>query len=163
MLRPRLELEITEGVLIDDFSRAVSILRKLKSLGVQIAMDDFGSGYSSLSYLHSFPFDKIKIDRSFIGDLEHNHHSMAIVRAIITLGHSLEVPVLAEGVETQAQRLFLVQEGCDEVQGYLTGRPLPIADYATLVDRQRARRKITRAAANNNQQQRTPPTARPAA
>lgn len=129
----RLELEITEGVLIDDFSRAVSILRKLKSLGVQIAMDDFGSGYSSLSYLHSFPFDKIKIDRSFIGDLEHNHHSMAIVRAIITLGHSLDVPVLAEGVETEAQRLFLMREGCDEVQGYLTGRPLAIEAYASLV------------------------------
>ncbi len=129
----RLELEITEGVLIDDFSRAVSILRKLKSLGVRIAMDDFGSGYSSLSYLHSFPFDKIKIDRSFIGDLEHNHHSKAIVRAIITLGHSLDVPVLAEGVETEAQRLFLLKEGCDDVQGYLFGRPLPIDNYAHLV------------------------------
>lgn len=128
----RLELEITEGVLIDDFSRAVSILRKLKSLGVQIAMDDFGSGYSSLSYLHSFPFDKIKIDRSFIGDLEHNHHSMAIVRAIVTLGHSLDVPVLAEGVETEAQRQFLKQVGCDQVQGYLMGRPLLIEAYAKL-------------------------------
>lgn len=134
----RLELEITEGVLIDDFSRAVSILRKLKSLGVQIAMDDFGSGYSSLSYLHSFPFDKIKIDRSFVGDLAHNHHSMAIVRAIITLGHSLEVPVLAEGVETEAQRQFLVREGCDEVQGYLMGRPRLICDYAQRVGRQTA-------------------------
>jgi len=133
-LKPaRLELEITEGVLIDDFSRAVSTLRKLKSLGVQIAMDDFGSGYSSLSYLHSFPFNKIKIDRSFVGDLEHNHHSMAIVRAIITLGHSLDVPVLAEGVETEAQHLFLAQEGCDEVQGYLMGRPLLIEAYARLV------------------------------
>ncbi len=132
----RLELEITEGVLIDDFSRAVSILRKLKSLGVQIAMDDFGSGYSSLSYLHSFPFDKIKIDRSFIGDLEHNHHSMAIVRAIVTLGHSLDVPVLAEGVETEAQRLFLMREGCDDVQGFLTGRPMPIEAYARLVGRE---------------------------
>lgn len=132
----RLELEITEGVLIDDFSRAVSMLRRLKSLGVQIAMDDFGSGYSSLSYLHSFPFDKIKIDRSFIDDLEHNHHSMAIVRAIITLGHSLDVPVLAEGVETEAQRHFLIQEGCDEVQGYLTGRPQLICDYAQRVGRQ---------------------------
>lgn len=132
----RLELEITEGVLIDDFSRAVSILRRLKSLGLQIAMDDFGSGYSSLSYLHSFPFDKIKIDRSFIGDLEHNHHSMAIVRAIITLGHSLDVPVLAEGVETEAQRQFLIEEGCDEVQGYLTGRPHLICDYARRVGRQ---------------------------
>ena len=136
-LKPdRLELEITEGVLIDDFSRAVSILRKLKAIGVHIAMDDFGSGYSSLSYLHSFPFDKIKIDRSFIGDLENNHHSMAIVRAIITLGHSLDVPVLAEGVETDTQRLFLAQEGCDEAQGYLMGRPQLIAAYAKLVGRQ---------------------------
>jgi EAL domain-containing protein (putative c-di-GMP-specific phosphodiesterase class I) len=131
----RLELEITEGVLIDDFQRAIAILRKLKSLGVGIAMDDFGKGYSSLSYLHSFGFDKIKIDRSFIGDLEQNHHSMAIVRAIISLGHSLDVPVLAEGVETESQRLFLAQEGCDDVQGYLTGRPLPIEVYADAVGR----------------------------
>ncbi|MCF8475914.1 MAG: EAL domain-containing protein [Pseudolabrys sp.] len=131
----RLELEITEGVLIDDFQRAISILRKLKSLGVQIAMDDFGSGYSSLSYLHSFAFDKIKIDRSFIGDLEHSHQAMAIVRAIISLGHSLNVPVLAEGVETKAQHKLLAQEGCDDVQGYLTGRPSPIEFYARLVGR----------------------------
>jgi diguanylate cyclase (GGDEF)-like protein/PAS domain S-box-containing protein len=131
----RLELEITEGVMIDDFSRAISILRKLKALGVQIAMDDFGSGYSSLSYLHSFAFDKIKIDRSFIGDIEENHHSMAIVRAIVTLGHSLGVPVLAEGVETPAQRQFLADEGCDGAQGYLLGRPQPIAAYAALVGR----------------------------
>jgi len=130
----RLELEITEGVLIDDFSRAVSILRRLKSLGVKIAMDDFGRGYSSLSYLHAFPFDKIKIDRSFIGELEHNHHSAAIVRAIITLARSLDVPVLAEGVETQSQLLFLGREGCNEVQGYLTGRPLPIAEYRQLLN-----------------------------
>jgi diguanylate cyclase (GGDEF)-like protein/PAS domain S-box-containing protein len=136
----RLELEITEGVLIDDFSRAVSILHRLKALGVQIAMDDFGSGYSSLSYLHAFPFDKIKIDRTFIGDLEHNHHSMAIVRAIISLGHSLSVPILAEGVETEAQRAFLRQEGCDEVQGYLTGRPQPIELYARLLGRKTAKR-----------------------
>ena len=135
-LKPsRLELEVTEGVLIDDFSHAVSILRKLKSLGVKIAMDDFGSGYSSLSYLHSFPFDKIKIDRSFIGDLEYDHHAMAIVRAIIALGHGLDVPVLAEGVETNAQHLFLAREGCDEVQGYLLGRPLPIEAYANLIGR----------------------------
>ncbi|HKS86434.1 MAG TPA: EAL domain-containing protein [Pseudolabrys sp.] len=131
----RLELEITEGVLIDDFSRAVSILRKLKLLGVHIALDDFGSGYSSLSYLHAFPFEKIKIDRVFVGDLENNHHSMAIVRAIITLGHSLNIPVLAEGVESESQLAFLAQEGCDEVQGYLTGKPLPIEAYSELVGR----------------------------
>jgi EAL domain-containing protein (putative c-di-GMP-specific phosphodiesterase class I) len=139
-LKPdRLELEITEGVLIDDFSRAVSILRKLKLLGVHIALDDFGSGYSSLSYLHAFPFEKIKIDRVFVGDLENNHHSMAIVRAIVTLGHSLNIPVLAEGVENESQLSFLAQEGCDEVQGYLTGKPQPIEAYAELVGNVTAR------------------------
>ena len=132
----RLELEITEGVFINDFSHAVSILRRLKSLGVQIALDDFGTGYSSLSYVHSFPFDKIKIDRTFIGDLRHNRHSMAIVRAVIGLGHSLNMPVLAEGVETQAQRGVLMKEGCDEAQGYFFGRPLPIAEQAELIGRQ---------------------------
>jgi len=131
----RLELEITENVMIDDFSRAVSILHRLKAIGVQIAMDDFGSGYSSLSYLHAFPFDKIKIDRTFIGDLEHNHHSMAIVRAIIPLGHSMSVPILAEGVDTEEQREFLLKEGCDEVQGYLTGKPQSIESYARIVGR----------------------------
>ena len=129
----RLELEITEGVLINDFSRAVSILRRLKSIGVRIALDDFGKGYSSLSYLHSFPFDKIKIDRAFISDLDHNHHSMAIVRAVIGLGHSLKIPVLGEGVETECQHAFLVTAGCDEIQGYLAGRPFPIEHYAALV------------------------------
>lgn len=129
----RLELEITEGVLIDDFSRAVSILRRLKLLGVQIALDDFGTGYSSLSYLHAFPFDKIKIDRSFISELESNRHSIAIVRAVIGLGRSLGIPILAEGVETEAQHAFLAREKCDEVQGYLTGRPCEIAEYAGLV------------------------------
>jgi diguanylate cyclase (GGDEF)-like protein len=129
----RLELEITEGVLIDDFSRAVSVLRKLKALGVHIAMDDFGSGYSSLSYLHAFPFEKIKIDRAFINDLETNHHSIAIVRAIITLGHSLNIPILAEGVETESQLNFLAKEKCDEVQGFLIGKPRPIAVYNHLV------------------------------
>ena len=85
----RLELEITEGVLIDDFSRAVSILRRLKSLGVRIAMDDFGTGYSSLSYLQSFPFDKIKIDQAFVANLERNPQSAAIIRAVIGLGRGL--------------------------------------------------------------------------
>jgi len=132
----RLELKITESVMISDFSRAVSILRRLKSLGVKIAMDDFGTGYSSLSYLQSFPCDKIKIDRDFICDLESNYHSKTIVRAVIGLGRSLELTILAEGVENEAQHGFLVQEGCDEVQGYLIGRPLPIADYAGLVGRQ---------------------------
>jgi len=129
----RLELEITESVLIDDFGRAQSILRRLKTLGVRIVMDDFGTGYSSLSYLQSFPFDKIKIDRSFISDIETNRNSAAIVRAVITLTRSLNLPVLAEGVETEAQRTILDGEGCDQIQGYLIGKPLPIASYETLV------------------------------
>jgi diguanylate cyclase (GGDEF)-like protein/PAS domain S-box-containing protein len=131
----RLEFEITEGVLIGDHSRALTILRRLKLLGVRIAMDDFGTGYSSLSYLQSFPFDKIKIDQSFIFNLEKNQQSAAIVRAVIGLGRGLGLPVLAEGVETQAQLAYLAREACAEVQGYLVGRPRPIADYADLVGR----------------------------
>ena len=141
----RLELEITESVMINDFSRAVSILNQLKSLGVKIAMDDFGTGYSSLSYLQSFRCDKIKIDRIFICDLEDNYHSRSIVRAVISLGRSLNLPILAEGVETEAQHTFLVKEGCDEVQGYLTGRPLPIADYAGVVGRKLIAAEFARA------------------
>jgi diguanylate cyclase (GGDEF)-like protein/PAS domain S-box-containing protein len=138
----RLELEITEGVLIDDLSRAISTLSRLKALGVRVALDDFGTGYSSLSYLHAFSFDKIKIDRSFVGDIESNRHSMAIVRAVIDLGHSLNIPILAEGVETPEQHTILLRTGCDEVQGYLTGRPLPIEAYAdlTALGRLQARR-----------------------
>jgi diguanylate cyclase (GGDEF)-like protein/PAS domain S-box-containing protein len=131
----RLELEITESVLIDDLPRALAILRRLKALGVRIAMDDFGTGYSSLSNLQAFPFDKIKIDRSFISDLERNTQAATIVRAAIALGRGLNLPVVAEGVETQAQLDFLSNEACAEVQGYLLGRPLPIADYAGLLGR----------------------------
>lgn len=128
----RLELEITEGVLIDDFSRAVAVLRRLKALGVRIAMDDFGTGYSSLSYLQSFPFDKIKIDQAFISNLGYGSQSSTIVRAVIGLARGLEVPVLAEGVETKEQLAFLTRERCDEVQGYLIGHPMPIDSYAGL-------------------------------
>jgi diguanylate cyclase (GGDEF)-like protein len=142
-LRPsRLELEITEGVLIDDFARAVAILRRLKALGVRIAMDDFGTGYSSLSYLQSFPFDKIKIDQAFISNLEHNPQSATIIRAVIGLARGLELPVLAEGVETREQRAFLAKESCDEIQGYLIGRPLPIEDYAALTGQPRKLARI---------------------
>ena len=131
----RLELEITEGVLVEDFARGVSILRRLKSLGVRIAMDDFGTGYSSLSYLQSFPFDKIKIDQSFISNVKSNPQSAAIVRAVIGLAHGLNLPVLAEGVETKAQLDFLAAESCDGVQGYLLGRPHPILEYSELIGR----------------------------
>jgi diguanylate cyclase (GGDEF)-like protein/PAS domain S-box-containing protein len=127
----RLELEVTESVLIDDFSRAVAILRRLKALGVRIAMDDFGTGYSSLSYLQAFPFDKIKIDQAFISNLDKSPQSAAIVRAIIGLGRALSLPVTAEGVETAEQLAFLARESCNEIQGYLIGKPLPIEAYAS--------------------------------
>ena len=131
----RLELEITEGVLIEDFERGVALLTRLKALGVRISMDDFGSGYSSLTYLQAFPFDKLKIDRAFVINLGSNPQSAAIVRAVIGLGHGLDVSIVAEGVETHEQLCFLANEGCDGVQGYFIGRPAPIAQYAGLVGR----------------------------
>ncbi|HET7850751.1 MAG TPA: EAL domain-containing protein [Pseudolabrys sp.] len=137
----RLELEITEGVLIGDFSRAVATLRRLKSFGVRIAMDDFGTGYSSLSYLQSFPFDKIKIDQAFVANLGHREQSAAIIRAVIGLGRGLNLPVLAEGVETEEQRAFLAAESCDEIQGFLVGKPQPIEFYAEAVGRMAKKKK----------------------
>src|SRR5882672_4102137 len=134
----RLELEITEGVLIEDFDRGLALLRRLKALGVRISMDDFGSGYSSLSYLQAFPFDKIKIDRAFVMNLGRNPQSAAIVRAVIDLGHGLEMSIVAEGVETQEQLSFLADEGCDAVQGYFLGKPQPIGHYDALVGRSAA-------------------------
>jgi diguanylate cyclase (GGDEF)-like protein/PAS domain S-box-containing protein len=131
----RLELEITESVLIDDFSRAISILLRIKSLGVRIAMDDFGTGYSSLSYLQAFAFDKIKIDKSFIANIDQNHQSATIVHAVIGLARGLALPVVAEGVETQAELAFLSQTTCDQVQGYFVGRPEPIESYAEVIGR----------------------------
>ncbi|KYH00972.1 EAL domain-containing protein [Bradyrhizobium sp. DOA1] len=129
----RLEVEITEGVLIGDFNGALDLLRRLKALGIRIAMDDFGTGYSSLSYLQSFPFDKIKIDRSFISNLEATPQSGEIVRAVLSLARALNIPVIAEGVETEAQRAFLTREACEEMQGHLVGRPDLIERYLDLV------------------------------
>jgi diguanylate cyclase (GGDEF)-like protein/PAS domain S-box-containing protein len=134
----RLELEITEGVLIEDFDRGLGLLRRLKALGVRISMDDFGSGYSSLSYLQAFPFDKIKIDRAFVMNLGRNPQSAAIVRAVIDLGHGMNMSIVAEGVETLEQLGFLAEEGCDSVQGYLLGKPMPIETYHGLVGRSNA-------------------------
>jgi predicted signal transduction protein with EAL and GGDEF domain len=131
----RLELEITEGVLIEDFDRGLALLRRLKALGVRVSMDDFGSGYSSLSYLQAFPFDKIKIDRDFVLNLGRNPQSAAIVRAVIGLGHGLDMSIVAEGVETQEQLSFLADQGCDAVQGYFIGKPLPITQYSGLIGR----------------------------
>jgi len=121
----RLELEITETVLMDDPQRAINLLRRLKEKGIRIAIDDFGTGYSSLSYLRSFPIDRLKIDRSFVTSSLTDPSGAAIVTAIISLARSLGITTIAEGVETEDQRLFLLQQGCNEVQGYLLGRPMP--------------------------------------
>jgi diguanylate cyclase (GGDEF)-like protein/PAS domain S-box-containing protein len=128
----RLEIEITETALVRDFDRALATLRQIKALGIRIAMDDFGTGYSSLSNLRAFPFDKIKIDGSFVRSVNSNDQAATIVRAVLGLGRGLGLPVLAEGVETDAELQFLQREHCDEVQGYLLGRPAAIGTFRYL-------------------------------
>jgi diguanylate cyclase (GGDEF)-like protein/PAS domain S-box-containing protein len=123
----RLELEVTESLLIDNRDDALRTLTALKELGVRIAMDDFGTGYSSLSYLQSFPFDKIKIDRAFVSDLEAESQNASIVRAVASMGKSLHMRVVAEGVETADQARLLKDLDCDELQGFLIARPMPAA------------------------------------
>jgi EAL domain-containing protein (putative c-di-GMP-specific phosphodiesterase class I) len=144
----RLDLEITEGLLITDPDRALATLRRLKALGVKISMDDFGTGYSSLSYFRLFPFDKVKIDQSFIREMIESPEALAIVRSVIGLGRGLGLSVVAEGVETNAQLKALVAEGCDQVQGYLISRPGPIEQFdRVVIDRDgRAARPSERAA-----------------
>jgi EAL domain-containing protein (putative c-di-GMP-specific phosphodiesterase class I) len=122
----RLELEITETALFEDVARALDNLRALKARGVRIAMDDFGTGFSSLATLQAFPFDKLKIDKSFVQAIHDDDRATAIVRAVLGLGHSLGMPVVAEGVETERQLAFLRAEKCAEVQGYGVGRPVPL-------------------------------------
>jgi diguanylate cyclase (GGDEF)-like protein len=129
----RLELEITESVLLQDGDATLAILHELRGLGVRISMDDFGTGYSSLSYLRKFPFDKIKIDRSFIFDMSDYSDSLAIVRAVIAMGNSLGIATTAEGVETPEQFKQLKLEGCTEVQGYLFSPPRPAAEVKDLL------------------------------
>ena len=135
----RLELEVTESVLLADLTgtdatpeRVIEALHRVRALGVRLAMDDFGTGYSSLASLRAFPFDKIKLDRGFVADLGQSEGADAIVRAVLGLGRGLNMPVVAEGVETPGQAAALRRGGCDELQGYLIGRPLPIGSYQSL-------------------------------
>jgi EAL domain-containing protein (putative c-di-GMP-specific phosphodiesterase class I) len=121
----RLELEITESVLLRDTEATLATLNQLRALGVRISMDDFGTGYSSLAYLRKFPFDKIKLDRMFIRELSDRPDSIAIIRAVAGLGNSLGITTTAEGVETNEQLEMVRSEGCTEVQGYLISRPMP--------------------------------------
>ncbi len=135
-LRPdRLELEITELVLLRDTADTLTALHQLRSMGVCVALDDFGTGYSSLSYLRSFPFGKIKIDKSFVRDLLTDNGSISIIRAVTGLGQSLGMKTIAEGVETQEQLDRLREEKCDEVQGYFFSRPRPASEVPSLIER----------------------------
>ena len=126
----RLEIEITETALVRDMTRAITTLRQIRALGVRIAMDDFGTGYSSLANLSAFPFSKIKVDQSFIRAVDSNNQSATIVRAVLGLGHGLDVPVMAEGVERPEELEFLRREICEGAQGYLISRPADIATFA---------------------------------
>jgi diguanylate cyclase (GGDEF)-like protein/PAS domain S-box-containing protein len=131
----RLELEITESVLLQNSEATLTTLHELRAMGVRISLDDFGTGYSSLSYLRSFPFDKIKIDRSFVSELATREDSMAIIRAVTGLGRSLGIVTTAEGVENDGQLELLRREGCTQAQGYLFSKPRPASDVAIMLDR----------------------------
>lgn len=133
MLPNRLALEVTENMLLSDADAVLSELSQLKHLGVRIVMDDFGTGYSSLQYLWRFPFDAIKIDRSFIDGLGKTQHMEKIVSTIVALGHTLKLKVTAEGVENDKQRKFLRKVDCDHVQGYLFGKPMPETELAAAI------------------------------
>ena len=138
----RLELEVTETALLDDSEATIEILHQLRALGVRVSLDDFGVGYSSLSYLRKFPFDRIKIDRSFVGTLGESPESIAIVRTIASLGAVLGVETTAEGVETIEQLDFVRECGCTAVQGYYFGRPCPAAEVERVIERLNAVRRV---------------------
>jgi EAL domain-containing protein (putative c-di-GMP-specific phosphodiesterase class I) len=129
----RLELEITESVLLGETEVNLATLHQLRGIGVRISMDDFGTGYSSLSYLRCFPFDKIKIDRSFVKELSERPDCVAIIRAVAGLGMSLGIATTAEGIETEEQLERVRAEGCTEVQGYLFSAPRPAAELGALL------------------------------
>ena len=130
-----LKLEITEGMVMQNPKRAVLLIRTLKEMGLHIAIDDFGTGYSSLAYLRRFPIDTLKIDRSFILDTPADAGAVAITQAIIAMAHNLGLDVTAEGVETAEQFEFLLQHGCDQMQGYYFSRPLSAADAVALLQK----------------------------
>jgi EAL domain-containing protein (putative c-di-GMP-specific phosphodiesterase class I) len=128
-IRPHLlQLELTESLLMRDVDDTIEVLRYLKEAGVTLAIDDFGTGYSSLSYLKRFPIDLLKIDRSFVKDLEESRDSAAICAAIIAMAHQLGLSVVAEGIETPGQLAFLRENGCEQGQGFLLGRPASAQD-----------------------------------
>ena len=124
-----LKLELTESLLLDNVDSVVNKMQALRALGVRFSLDDFGTGYASLSYLKRFPFEQLKVDRSFIRDIATDPDDAAIVRAIIAMGNTLRLSVVAEGVEADEQHVFLVEHGCTSFQGYLFGRPMPFDEF----------------------------------
>ena len=138
----RVVLEITEGVMLDRSDHVVRVLRELNRMGFRIALDDFGIGYSSLSYLRSFQFDRIKIDRSFVQNVEGDMDAQSILGAIVSLGHTLRMKVVAEGVETEVQRRLVQAAGCELVQGHLFWRAMPTDDARALIARQTERLRL---------------------
>jgi EAL domain-containing protein (putative c-di-GMP-specific phosphodiesterase class I) len=138
-----LTLEMTEGTLMDGSSDTIAILSELRDQGVSLAIDDFGTGYSSLSYLKRFPLDKLKVDQSFVCDIDRDPDNLAIVGAIINLGHTLRLTVVAEGVETGAQLDLLRQQACDHAQGFYFSRGLPATDMGALLGRSAPRETTT--------------------
>jgi EAL domain-containing protein (putative c-di-GMP-specific phosphodiesterase class I) len=137
-----LELEITETALIENIDQAVDMLGRLRATGVRISIDDFGTGLASLSYLKRLPIDQLKIDISFIRDVLHDPGDAQIVKAIINLGHSLDLEVVAEGVEEPAQRDLLVASGCDLMQGYLFAQPMDTVAFLNYLQRQAPARSV---------------------
>jgi EAL domain-containing protein (putative c-di-GMP-specific phosphodiesterase class I) len=129
----RLKLEITESMLLHNVENVISTMRQLKALGVSFSMDDFGTGYSSLQYLKRLPLDQIKIDQSFVRDITIDRSDQEIVRTIIAMAQSMNLSIIAEGVETEQQRQLIANRGCTNYQGFLFGRPVPIEEFETLL------------------------------
>jgi EAL domain-containing protein (putative c-di-GMP-specific phosphodiesterase class I) len=128
-----LDLELTESLLMRNASRATSVLQTLRAMHVHVAIDDFGTGYSSLSYLKQFPVQSLKIDRSFVCEISEHGEPVKLASAIIAMAHELDLTVIAEGVETENQRAYLLERGCDQFQGYLFGRPQPAEEMGRLL------------------------------
>ncbi len=139
LTRGLIELELTEGLLIEDVDDTISKRLSLRTSGVRFSIDDFGTGYSSLRYLKSLPLDKLKIDQSFVRDVLTDSGDASIVRAIVSMARTLELEVIAEGVETQAVRDFLISANCLRFQGYLYSRPIPFEDFLKLLEEERER------------------------
>lgn len=131
----QLKLELTESTVLENVDDTIAKMREIKMLGVEFSMDDFGTGYSSLQYLKRLPLDQIKIDRSFVLDITSDPNDASIVQTIIAMTHALGLNVIAEGVETAAQRDFLEKHGCHSFQGYLFSKPVPITEFAVLLGR----------------------------